>query len=185
MTFSVSELPDSYSTGRVIEYKALRMFVNPPANASPSANATAVVNGACDLARLIRAPCPHSIRLTAAKYVATSRSPGAQAGLVTAANTPAPIATASVTRAVSSQSRARSRTSSLPCTRGHHITWNHTKRGYAIRWDRARGSEIDPEQSNCGGPRVRRPSSDRDRHDDRDHGDQHRRRRQQAESGRL
>jgi hypothetical protein len=29
-----------------------------------------------DLARLILAPTPHSIRLTAAKYVATSRSPG-------------------------------------------------------------------------------------------------------------
>ena len=46
---------------------------------------------------------------------------------MTAANTPAPKATASVARAVSSQSRARSlRARSSPRTCGHRITWNPT-----------------------------------------------------------
>src|SRR6185437_15334152 len=156
----------------------------PPANVIPSATATAVVNGVFDRARLVRAPCPYSIRLTAAKYVATSRSPAAQGGLVTAANTqrlrPPPVSR------VPSVPNQKPGPSELPHRQAQGPPHHHEpdKRSCALRCDLSCGSETYLEESKCR-TMGRRPSSDRDRHHDRDRRDQHRRRRQQAESGRL
>ncbi len=99
--------------GRWRGYREPCVAMSATANATPtdsavaSASATIGVKGGDGRATLMRAPWTQSTRLTAARYAPTRRSPGSQRGVVAAATRPTPMAAASVTRAVSSHSRAR------------------------------------------------------------------------------